>query len=204
MINNLLWHLLPWDTGKQIRNNTWSVFFEKMVSNIWLYGWPWWWSRGQRARLLLWQSEFESRWSRQKFYCKTFFEKNKNKQKRRSLGHFCNVLAFKPFRQTLNVLKRFKLNFGHEHKSLSTKVGRGVVMAVSISTPPCVPYFSLIQILAKKRIFFCRPLRKKSWKSFLLNFTFTYLSSFLSLQDMTNSTQLTVLTSNSSYKGGLN
>ena len=28
---------------------------------------PWWWSRGQRACLLLWGSKFDSRWSRERF-----------------------------------------------------------------------------------------------------------------------------------------
>ena len=41
---------------------------------------PWWVSSGQRARLLLRQSEFESRWSLQ-FFCKIEFKKNENKQK---------------------------------------------------------------------------------------------------------------------------
>ena len=42
---------------------------------------PWWWSSGQRARLLLRRSEFESRWGLQ-FFCKIVVEKNENKQKR--------------------------------------------------------------------------------------------------------------------------
>ena len=42
-------------------------------------GGQWWWSSGQRARLLLRRSEFESRWSLQFLFCK-LFEKNENKQ----------------------------------------------------------------------------------------------------------------------------
>ena len=49
---------------------------------------PWWWSSGQRARLLLRWSEFESRWGLQ-FFCKIVIEKNENKQKKRpGLAHF--------------------------------------------------------------------------------------------------------------------
>ena len=48
---------------------------------------PWWWSSGQRARLLLRQSEFDSRCSLQ-FYCKIVVEKNKNKQKEVGVGPF--------------------------------------------------------------------------------------------------------------------
>ena len=40
----------------------------------------WWWSSGQRARPLLWRSEFEYQWSLQFLFCK-LFEKNENKQK---------------------------------------------------------------------------------------------------------------------------
>ena len=45
------------------------------------------WSSGQRARLLLWQSEFESRWRLQFFSVKIVFEKNENKQNRLGLAH---------------------------------------------------------------------------------------------------------------------
>ena len=40
---------------------------------------PWWWSSGQLARLLLWQSEIESCWTLQ-FFAKIVSEKNVNKQ----------------------------------------------------------------------------------------------------------------------------
>ena len=46
-----------------------------------------WWSSGQRARLLLRQSEFESRWGLQ-FFCKIVIEKNENKQKEAGVGPF--------------------------------------------------------------------------------------------------------------------
>ena len=55
-----------------------------MLSNRYGTG-PWWWSSGQRAPLLLWQSEFESGWSLQ-FFCKNSFEKNKNGQKEAGVG----------------------------------------------------------------------------------------------------------------------
>ena len=45
----------------------------------------WWWSSGQRARLLLRRSEFDSRWSLQ-FFCKIVVEKNENKQKEAGVG----------------------------------------------------------------------------------------------------------------------
>ena len=48
---------------------------------------PWWWSSGQRARLLLRWSEFESRWGLQ-FFCKIVIEKNENKQKEAGVGPF--------------------------------------------------------------------------------------------------------------------
>ena len=48
---------------------------------------PWWWSSGQRARLLLRRSEFESRWSLQ-FFCKIVIEKHENKQKEAGVGPF--------------------------------------------------------------------------------------------------------------------
>ena len=47
----------------------------------------WWWSSGQHSRLLLWRSEFESRWSLQFLFCK-LFEKNENKQKEAGDGPF--------------------------------------------------------------------------------------------------------------------
>ena len=51
---------------------------------------PWWWSSGQRARLLFRRSEFESRWGLQ-FFCKIFIEKNENKQKEARVGRFFKI-----------------------------------------------------------------------------------------------------------------
>ena len=39
-----------------------------------------WWPKGQRAHILFWQSEFESRWSLQ-FCCTIVIKKHENKQK---------------------------------------------------------------------------------------------------------------------------
>ena len=50
----------------------------------------WWWSSGQRARLLLWRSEFESRWSLQFLFCK-LFEQNENKKKEAGDGPFKKI-----------------------------------------------------------------------------------------------------------------
>ena len=49
---------------------------------MWFDDGPWWWSSGQRARLLFCQSEFESWWSLQ-FFCNIFSKRtkiSKNKQ----------------------------------------------------------------------------------------------------------------------------
>ena len=59
-----------------------NIFF---VVKCWQFGPWWWWSSGQCTRLLLWWSEFESRWSLQ-FDCKIVVEKNKNKQKDAGVG----------------------------------------------------------------------------------------------------------------------
>ena len=48
---------------------------------------PWLWSSGQRARLLLRRSEFESRWGLQ-FFCIIVIEKNENKQTEAGVGPF--------------------------------------------------------------------------------------------------------------------
>ena len=48
----------------------------------------WWWSSGQHARLLLRQSEFESRWSLQFFSVKFVLGKNENKQNEAQIGPF--------------------------------------------------------------------------------------------------------------------
>ena len=50
-------------------------------SFIWVRNYMWWWSSGQRARILLRWSEFESRWRLQLFSVEFVFEKNENKQK---------------------------------------------------------------------------------------------------------------------------
>ena len=50
---------------------------------------PWWWSSGQSARLLLRQSEFESRWLLQFYSVKFVFEEIENKQKEAGVGPFC-------------------------------------------------------------------------------------------------------------------
>ena len=47
---------------------------------------PWLWSSGQRARLLLRRSEFESA-KACRFYVNFLFEKTENKQKRPGLAH---------------------------------------------------------------------------------------------------------------------
>ena len=47
------------------------------------------WSSGQRAHLLLRQSEFKSPWSQQ-FFCKIVVEKNENKQKEAGLSNLKN------------------------------------------------------------------------------------------------------------------
>ena len=48
---------------------------------------PWWWSSGQRAHLLLRQSEFNSRWSLQ-IFCKLFLKRTKISKKRPGSAHF--------------------------------------------------------------------------------------------------------------------
>ena len=48
----------------------------------------WWWSSGQRPHLLLWQSEFSSRWHLKFFSEKIVFEKNEKKQKEAWVGSF--------------------------------------------------------------------------------------------------------------------
>ena len=49
---------------------------------------PWWWSSGQRARLLLRRSEFESRWDLQNFSVKFLLKRTKIKQKEAGVAHF--------------------------------------------------------------------------------------------------------------------
>ena len=59
--------------------------FHRLIPSIKI--WPWWWSDGQRARLLLRQPEFESRWV-YNFYSVKLFEKDKNKFKRPRMDQF--------------------------------------------------------------------------------------------------------------------
>ena len=63
--------------------------FFNLINNV--HSGLWWWSSGQRARLLLRQSEFKSRWGLQ-FFCKIVLEKNENKQKEAGVGPFFNNL----------------------------------------------------------------------------------------------------------------
>ena len=70
-------------------NESFKAHFQTGVltwQNVFIDG-LWWWSSSQRARLLLRQSEFESRWGLQ-FFCKIVTEKNENKQKEAGLGPF--------------------------------------------------------------------------------------------------------------------
>ena len=64
-----------------------SFFHSIWVFNNFLSGWPWGWSSGQGARLLLWRSEFESRWRLHYFSVKFVFEKNWNKQREAGVAH---------------------------------------------------------------------------------------------------------------------
>ena len=71
----------------QVRYDSRVIIYDLYKIDHWqivlkvLFHGPWWWlSSGQGARLLLWRSEFESRWSLQVFF-KVVFEKNKNKEK---------------------------------------------------------------------------------------------------------------------------
>ena len=60
-----------------------------MISHFKVHGqgsW-WWWSRGQRARLLFLRYEFESCGNLQ-FYCKTLLKKNENEGKSGLFGPF--------------------------------------------------------------------------------------------------------------------
>ena len=49
---------------------------------------PWWWSSGQRVRLLLWRSELESRWCQQFYSVKFVFEKTKINKKEAGVVQF--------------------------------------------------------------------------------------------------------------------
>ena len=63
---------------------------------------PWWWSSGQHARLLLWPSEFESRWRLQFFPKHLCFKKNENKQKE------ARVVPLKTNRETLLIFISYR------------------------------------------------------------------------------------------------
>ena len=74
------WTLQTFTSSYLIRNIIHDIIKELNVG-------PWWWSSGQRARLLLRQSEFESRWGLH-FFCKIVIEKHENKQKEAEVGPF--------------------------------------------------------------------------------------------------------------------
>ena len=50
--------------------------------------WPWWWSSGHRANIILQQSKFKLVLNPTVFMQKLRFEKNENKQKGFVLAHF--------------------------------------------------------------------------------------------------------------------
>ena len=61
---------------------------------------PWLWSSGQRARLLLRRSEFESA-KACRFYVNFLFEKTENKQKRPGLAHLKKEIS-----RAMEIIKR--------------------------------------------------------------------------------------------------
>ena len=62
-----------------------------------------WWSSGQRARLLLWRSEFESRSSLQFISIKFVFDANENKQKEAGVGPYKKIMQ--KWRKNFSVLQ---------------------------------------------------------------------------------------------------
>ena len=82
----------------------------------------WWWSSGQRARLLLRRSEFDSRWSLQ-FFCKIVVEKNENKQKEAGVGPiFKKKVAYILSTNKANSppKRKFQVDYKRKHTSCST------------------------------------------------------------------------------------
>ena len=59
------YHLMKYFGGDLEKHGQVSIDFKILLRK--LFKGPWWWSSGQRARLLLWWSEFESRWLQQSF-----------------------------------------------------------------------------------------------------------------------------------------
>ena len=74
---------------------------------------PCWWSSGQHARLLLWRSELESRWSLQFISVKFVFEKNENKQKEAGVGPFYTKRMTSSSCQSRRCNDRMGFDFGH-------------------------------------------------------------------------------------------